>query len=177
MLPSPPYVFMHSLGGAVALLTAAFLESTSSTSNAIGAVYTYGSPRAGDEGWAQAYSALGLAGTTFRCGAASNDCFCCQTSTPHRSMHIASVNGTAGIMVQVCVCQGHRSPDPSHIALEVSKPCICARSLVPFSKTQDRPSGDRHRVCQPQAASWPQMHATSIPRAATWTTHTSGCSL
>lgn len=61
----------HSLGGALATLAAAVLQSTDQLPNRVAGVYTFGSPRVGDEGWVEAYEALGLANVTLRCWAAT----------------------------------------------------------------------------------------------------------
>lgn len=125
-LPLPPA--SHSLGGALATLNAALLQSADSPANQVAGedpqagwrgplhlqagtrwccclllgvllvlhccqailphaappgfpgdrfpgVYTFGSPRVGDESWAAAYERLGLAPITLRCAAAMLCCF------------------------------------------------------------------------------------------------------
>jgi hypothetical protein len=64
---SPPR--RHSLGGGLASLVAALLQSGTAPSlvnSTVAGVYTFGSPRVGDASWAQAYSALGLQNVTLR---------------------------------------------------------------------------------------------------------------
>jgi hypothetical protein len=55
----------HSLGGALAVVVAALLEADPAAPP-VSAVYTFGSPRAGDADWAAAYAALGLDERTLR---------------------------------------------------------------------------------------------------------------
>lgn len=62
----PVYSVGHSLGGALATLNAALLQSADSPANRVAGVYTFGSPRVGDESWAAAYQRLGLAPITLR---------------------------------------------------------------------------------------------------------------
>lgn len=57
----------HSLGGALAMLAAA--RQAQSSFGSVGAVYTFGAPRVGDNTWKQAYDGLGLGSYTYRCGA------------------------------------------------------------------------------------------------------------
>ena len=56
----------HSLGGALAILSAAMWTTSPDAPNSIGAVYTFGAPRVGDQSWADAYNAFGLGSNTFR---------------------------------------------------------------------------------------------------------------
>jgi len=53
----------------MATLAAALLQSSDQLPNRVAGMYTFGSPRVGDEGWVQAYAALGLANVTLRCAA------------------------------------------------------------------------------------------------------------
>jgi pimeloyl-ACP methyl ester carboxylesterase len=62
----PVYSVGHSLGGALATLNAAMLQSADSPPNHVAGVYTFGSPRVGDESWAAAYERLGLVPVTLR---------------------------------------------------------------------------------------------------------------
>lgn len=68
--PLPPRrARRHALGGALATLSAALLQSWTppATTNAtVAAVYTFGSPRVGSASWAQAYWNLGLYNYTLR---------------------------------------------------------------------------------------------------------------
>ena len=61
----PVYVIGHSLGAAVAMVTAAMLQGNAA-SNAVKGVLTYGGPRVGDSSWATAYDSLGLSQLTLR---------------------------------------------------------------------------------------------------------------
>ncbi|KAI3434362.1 hypothetical protein D9Q98_002441, partial [Chlorella vulgaris] len=65
----PIYFTGHSLGGALATLSAAMLHSwtaPAATNNTVAAVYTFGSPRAGGAAWAASYRTLGLDKMTLR---------------------------------------------------------------------------------------------------------------
>ena len=59
------YVVGHSLGAAVAMITAAMLQGNA-VPNAVKGVLTYGGPRVGDSSWATAYNSLGLGQSTLR---------------------------------------------------------------------------------------------------------------
>ena len=50
----------------MALLTAAMIDTSTTPTNLIYAVYTYGCPRVGDSSWQAAYTALGINAHTFR---------------------------------------------------------------------------------------------------------------
>ena len=56
----------HSLGAAVATLTAALIATSSALANRISAVYAFGSPRVGDASWQRAYTSLPINAVTFR---------------------------------------------------------------------------------------------------------------
>lgn len=56
----------HSLGSALAMLTAALLQSDTSESFTVDGVYSFGGPRVGDASWATVYNTLGLDQKTLR---------------------------------------------------------------------------------------------------------------